>query len=280
MHAFDSLQRRKYLRLLIVVKAKIGDDGFCYIGWDMDGHKLVRPVLRQGSCRWLAKDKDLRIGEKHLFGIINPQPEGMYPQRTNDVLVNYINPCDPSESNSDDGELYDILVDEGHQTVKEVFGNMEDFNGKYVLQRTKCPSVGIYKCQKKSLIIDGEPGKRRCKSIDGELFDYSITAVDDKLPNVADDDDVLVMLGLTRPSSSLKHYQYRNKCGIIVVGFVAKCKYAQQHFPVECQHDYEFSSPEKPEDGGNTHEITEAILPSSITMGRKRKWEMNYAIKD
>ncbi|KAJ7384336.1 hypothetical protein OS493_022447 [Desmophyllum pertusum] len=184
----------------------------------MDGHKLVRPVLRQGSCRWLAKDKDLCIGEKHRFEIINPQPEGMYPQRTNDVLVNYINPCDQAEDNSDVGELYDILRDQSHQTVKEVF-------------------------------------------------------VDDKLPDVADDDDVLVMLGLTRPSSSLKHYQYRNKCGIIVVGFVAKCKYAQQHFLVECQHDYDFSSPEKPEDGGNTHEIAKAILPPSITMGRKRKRE-------
>ncbi|KAJ7318262.1 hypothetical protein OS493_038139 [Desmophyllum pertusum] len=243
--------------------------------WDMDGHKLVRPVLRQGSCRWLAKDKDLCIGEKHLFGIINPQPEGMYPHRTNDVLVNYINPCDPSEDNSDVGELYDILIDQSRQTVKEVFGNMDGFNGKYVLQslqRTNCPSVGIYKCQKKSLIIGGEPGKRRCKSTKGELFDYKITAVDDKLPDVADDDDVLVMLGLTRPSSSLKHYQYRNRCGIIVVGFVAKCKYAQQHFLVECQHDCEFSSTEKPEDGRNTNEIKEAILPSS--MGRKRKWEM------
>ncbi|KAJ7384337.1 hypothetical protein OS493_022448 [Desmophyllum pertusum] len=100
---------------------------FCYIGLDMDGHKLVRPVLRQGSCRWLAKDKDLCIGEKHLFGIINPQPEGMYPHRTNDVLVNYINPCDPSEDNSDLGELYDILIDQSRQTVKEVFGNMDGF---------------------------------------------------------------------------------------------------------------------------------------------------------
>ncbi|KAJ7384338.1 hypothetical protein OS493_022450 [Desmophyllum pertusum] len=109
----------------------------------------------------------------------------MYPHRTNDVLVNYINPCDPSEDNSDVGELYDILRDQSRQTVKEVFGNMDGFNGKYVLQSLQ---------------------------------------LDDKLPDVADDDDVLVMLGLTRPSSSLKYYQCRNKCGIIVVGFVAKCK--------------------------------------------------------
>lgn len=56
--AFNSLSG-DYLRLLIVAKAR-NQDGFCYIGWDMERHKLVRPVLRQSSSRWFpARDKDL-----------------------------------------------------------------------------------------------------------------------------------------------------------------------------------------------------------------------------
>jgi len=56
-----------YLKLMIVAKARMSD-GFCYIGRDKDRHKLVRPMIRNNSSRWLpGEDKALNTGENiHL----------------------------------------------------------------------------------------------------------------------------------------------------------------------------------------------------------------------
>ena len=64
------------LRLLIAAKARNinsgNKDGFCYIGWDMERDRLIRPVLRKSSSRWFpGKDKDLKIGQQYLFNIVN-----------------------------------------------------------------------------------------------------------------------------------------------------------------------------------------------------------------
>ena len=47
--------------------------------------------------------------------------------------------------------LLNILINYSHQTVKKGFGNMEDFNGEYFHEHTRCPSVGIYTCKRKHL---------------------------------------------------------------------------------------------------------------------------------
>ena len=82
------------LRLLIAAKARNNSgnkDGFCYIGWDMERDRLIRPVLRKSSSRWFpGKDKDLKIGQQYLFNIIEPELEGIsHPHRANDVWVKY-----------------------------------------------------------------------------------------------------------------------------------------------------------------------------------------------
>jgi len=37
-------------------------------------------------------------------------------------------------------------------TVKDVYNNPKQFHGKYVLEHTKCPSVGVYKCKKEKYL--------------------------------------------------------------------------------------------------------------------------------
>ena len=222
----NSLQNDK-LRLLIVVKAKAKEDGFCYIGWDMDRHKLVRPVLRIRSFRWLRKDQELHIGEQHLFKIKRFDLEGTsYPHRTNDILVEYVEPYYKAADNSDVDELYDILIGQSRENVKEVFGNIDQFNGKYVCERTKCPSVGIYKCKRKNLkITPSDHGEPRCEIMeDGELIacKYIITAVDGRLPDVDRNEDILVILGLGRPYKGTSHQYTKLRCFVIIVGFVAE----------------------------------------------------------
>ena len=86
-----------YVKLMNVSKARM-NDGFCNIGWGKDRHKLIRPVVRKNSCRWLpAEDNDLNIGEKHLFEVRSPELQGIsHPHGANDVFVSYRKPCDQS----------------------------------------------------------------------------------------------------------------------------------------------------------------------------------------
>ena len=65
--------RKVFLKLLIVAKARI-NDGFCYIGWDLDRYKLARPLLRLHNPRWSSKDDKLRVGDTHLFKVVSFQP--------------------------------------------------------------------------------------------------------------------------------------------------------------------------------------------------------------
>ena len=62
--------RKVFLKLLIVAKARI-NDGFCYIGWDLDRYKLARPILWLDNPRWSSKDDKLRVGETHLFKVVS-----------------------------------------------------------------------------------------------------------------------------------------------------------------------------------------------------------------
>ena len=271
------------LRLLIVAEAKMSD-GFCYIGWDMDRHELVRPVLRKNTCRWFpAKDVDLKVGEKHLFKIRSPNLEGIsYPHRANDVLVKYIKACDQTADSFDVVELYDILIEQSHPTVKKVFGNMDEFNGEYFLEHTKCPSVGIYKCKRNNLKITrpGGQGEPRCEIMEDELniFNFKITAVDKELPDVDLNEDVLVILGLGRPYKGTSHQYTKLRCFILVVGFVAKQTNTKQCSPFKGQ----LSQSVKPE-GLNANGIINSgvKVPSSQPLaGVKRKLEANYAISE
>lgn len=276
-----SLLPGDYLTLMIVAKARMSD-GFCYIGWDMDRHKLVRPVLRKSTCRWLpAKDKDLKIGEKHLFKVRSPELEGIsHPHRANDVFVSYRKPCDQAEQAADSSDvvdLYDILIKQSHQTVKEVFNNLKQFNGEYFLEHTKCPSVGVCKCKREKLRIITDKdrrGERRCEITEDVpiVYNYKITAVDDELPDVDINEDVLVILGLGRPYRGSSHQYTTWRCFIIVVGFLAPLKYtnAQQQSQLTVL------------DGQNANDVSvsEVLSPQFPEMGRKRKLETNYAIED
>ena len=278
--AYNLLRGDSYLSLMIVAKARMSD-GFCYIGWDMDRHKLVRPVLRKNSCRWLpAKDNDLNVGEKHLFKVRSPELEGIsHPHRANDVFVSYIETCDQRAKaldSSDVVDLYNILLEQSHQTVKEVFNNPKQFNGEYVLEHTKCPSVGVYKCKREKLRIttaNDSRGERRCEitqDAPDQVYNYKITAVDDELPDVDTSEDVLVILGLTRPYKGSSHQFTKLRCFVIIVGFVTKSTNAQQQSPVSI-HDGQ---------NANNVSVSEVLSPQFLGIDRKRKPETNYDIED
>jgi len=266
-----SLLPGNHLKLMIIAKARMSDGFFCYIGWDEDTedrHKLVRPVLRQNSCRWrLAKDKDLNVGEKHLFEVRSPELQGIsHPHRANDVFVSYREPCDQSTKASDVVDLYDILIKQGHQTVKEVFYNTLR-EGKYVLEHTKCPSVGVYKCKREKLRIttDNNRDERTCEITEDPLvvYKYKITAVDDELSVVDPSEDVLVILGLTRPYRGSSHQFTKLRCYVIVVGFVTRSRSQQQ-------------SPQSPLSVLHGENANDVSVSGVLSPQRKRKRETDY----
>lgn len=278
--AYNLLPGDLCLRLMIVAKARMSD-GFCYIGWDMDRHKLVRPMLRKSSCRWLpAKDKDLNIGEKHLFRVRSPELEGIsHPHRVNNIFVSYRKAGDRAAKaldSSDLVDLYDILIEQSHQTVTEVFNNPKQFNGEYVLEHSKCPSVGVYKCKRGKLRITTEndsKGARRCEITQDapvQVYNYKITAVDDELPDVDPSEDVLVILGLTRPYKGSSHQFTKLRCFVIIVGFVTKSKKARQQSPLSALDSQD----------ANDVSVSEVLSPQFLGNVRKRKLETKYVIED
>ena len=274
--AYNLLPDDLYLRLIIVAKARMSD-GFCYIGWDINRHKLVRPVLRKNSCRWLpAKDKDLNIGEKHLFEVRSLKLEGIsHPHRVNDIFVSYRKVAKAVDS-SDVADVYDILIEQSHHTVTEVFNNPKQFNGEYVLEHSKCPSVGVYKCKREKLRITTEndrKGERRCEITQDapvQVYNYKITAVDDELPDVDPSEDVLVLLGLTRPYKGSSHQFTKLRCFVIIVGFVTKSANARQQSPLSVVYGQD----------ANDVPVSEVLSPEFLGNDRKRKLETKYAIED
>ena len=285
--AFSSFPGDDLCSVLIAAKARNnsgGRVGLCYIGCDTERHKLIRPVLRQSTSRWFpGKDEDLKVGERHLFNIVKPELEGIsHPHRANDVWVKYNSSCveaDPVADRSDFIELYDILDGQSHETVKKVFGNLDDFNGKYFLEHTKCPSVGVYKCKRENLeIIITEHGRRRCKITEEGVIigNYMITAVDDEPPDIDSSEHLLVILGLARPSAGPSHQYKKLRCHILVVGFVTRLTNARQQSQLapDVQNTSGISgvrilSPQSP---GPVHAATERKV--------KRKLEADFATED
>ena len=53
-------------------------------------------------------------------------------------------------------------------------------------------------------------------------FSFRITVINDELPAVADEGDVLVILGLAKPSRGSSCQYIRWRCYILVIGFVAR----------------------------------------------------------
>lgn len=105
-----------------------------------------------------------------------------------------------------------------HETVKEVFGNMAPINGKNFLERSRCPSVGIYRCKRNNLSFGV---KGRCQiTKEGSVFYFKITAVNGLQAGDLNE-DILLVLGLTRYSVP---FNLRSPCFIIIAGILTSSR--------------------------------------------------------
>ena len=123
--------------------------------------------------------------------------------------------------------LFNILVNFSHQTVKEVFDNMEDFNGEFFHERTRFPSVGIYRCKRKlfNTRYNTDQSERRneiMEDVRQKPISFRITRINEELPAVADKEDVLVILSLAKPYQGSSRQYTRWRCYILVIESVAR----------------------------------------------------------
>ena len=211
-------------------------NNLCYLGWDMDLKKIVRPILRTNPYCWTVWDPALNVGEKHLFEVVSRNlHETPYPHKTEDLLVVHLNKqSDALISNQD---LFNILVGHSWPSLTEAFGAIEIHANKiYVNEGTNCPSVAILKCNRMQLYFYNKGSSyktARCKLQQGQAhdaeqdaeefypceFDLSVTAVnyDDQIGQ----NDCLVILGMARPWIGHTLEFDPRRCYLLITGIIA-----------------------------------------------------------
>lgn len=209
------------LNLLMIVKTKMLN-GYCFIGVEMEHGDLVRPILRTGTdmCRWAPTDPELKVGQEYQFKLLSRYVEEIpYPHRKNDVHVQYLKHLPPPNLT-----LFDILVGHSHRSIEEVFRGGNIIEKKYINVDTNCPSVGIYKCSGECVSLNrsyeaGKP-KTRCNIKEGEVtFSFSYTSLADPC-DLINDEEVLLILGLTRPFKGSNGDFSPMRCYILVLGII------------------------------------------------------------
>ena len=212
------------LKLLMIVKTRM-NNGYCYIGWDIDNKALIRPVLRTATnmCCWTTTDPELQVGEQYRFQVrARYLSEIPFPHKSNDVQVDFSGHL-PAGNLS----LFDILVENSCQRVEDVFmGAANIKERRYIPENTECSSAGIYRCSGKNVevsVMTRKDGKirKRCMVKEGEVsFTFPFTSLEPYHPT--SNGDVLVILGLARPFKGYEGEYSPLRCCILVLGIIAQ----------------------------------------------------------
>lgn len=189
-------QNNLKVKLLIISRWPYGfnEDQWCYLGWDMEHHILVRPIpfigLDASNFFWTTH-QTFQVGEQHLFNLITDVPNGTIPlpHRNDDIHV--IHEGKLAEAEVGWPLIPNILSEIAKSTIKDSLGITckhtlkKSFSGTdYVEEGVDCQSCGVYQCTK------------------------------------ADNQKVFVIIELSRPVKGLNEFDLR-RCFVIEVGSVA-----------------------------------------------------------
>ena len=204
---------------LIVVASTFMSAGYeCVITWNEERNRLLRPVTNLTTNSWRLGT--FQVGHKYKFEVVDLNPaNAIWPHKSEDILVK----ADPLPDEGIEAALYDRLFDLSKESVTAVFHPGEIQEGKYIIEETQCPSVGILKCQSSDISIHRESqhnGREtiRCK-ISGN-YDFSVKAQNQEtliqmFPIEHENDfPILVLLGLARPWDIFDP----PRCYIMVIG--------------------------------------------------------------
>ena len=212
------------VELLMIVKTRM-NNGYCFIGFDIQSGELVRPILRTASnmCCWRTTDPELQVGKVYRFQVCSRDLKSIpFPHRNNDVQVHYLEEHFPTINLN----LFDILVGYSHPRVKDVFMGANIVESRYINEDTNCrPSVGIYRCSGKCVTLNrcivGGKIKTRCAVKEGHVtFSFPFTSLVDHCD--INDQDLLLILGLARPFKGSKGEYSPMRCYILVLGIISQ----------------------------------------------------------
>ena len=233
---FASLNLNSQSLQLVIVASTFMRDGFeCVIGWSIENNKLIRPVTNLAGNSWILGT--FTVGCKYQFVIFDSNPsDAIYPHKSEDIIVGAtpvllvstvpISGALAVPVNTE-SQMYNMLFGSSVRSVFNVFAPGVIHEGKYIIEGTECPSVGILQCNLGDIMMFKNPfnmSATRCRIF--QVFDFPVKAqnqdallksLNERPPNTP----VLVLLGLGRPFAGTGVNVYNpRRCYILVIGVI------------------------------------------------------------
>ena len=205
---------------LPIVAKKRTSDGFFYIG--LNGKRLIWP-LPQDWCGWPYDY--FEVGEVHNFEVLDVEAETSHPHKCDEVLVQHrarMLGVEPAQNDN----LFHMLHPLRHERIRDVFPVLP-IEKKYVTEGTHCPSIGIYSCEGRDIwcFKNKFSGKDRCQISEGNcIVDFPACIENGAIGKIEENDEVLLILALSRPFAGRQKNFDPRRCHATVMGIVTQEK--------------------------------------------------------
>ena len=227
----------------IVAKTSM-NGGYCIM--TLDGmNRFRRPIYRidTDACCWPISF-NFKVGGRYRFTVLGEHQTTMtvptpYPHCSEDTVVD--SRVDMTKI-TDRFELYNRLLNKADSRIEDIFGPLH--NEKYVVENTKCRSVGVLKCPERNLRFEtNQSGKRRLiiTTAGGSTYDLPFTGFEYAFPNSLSKDVALVLLGLGRPFDGNGCYHPR-RCYILALNIFTRRSVSMDFTPYSQRLSYDSMS--------------------------------------
>ena len=220
-------QRR--LQLVVVASTFMQNNHECVIAWSVEEQRPIRPITNLVTNSWIFGT--FIVGQVYWFVILDSNPsKAIWPRKrehtivqTNPVPVSTVS-APPVVVRYTESEMYNMIFGSSVESVCSVFAPGVIQEGKYILEGTECPSVGILPCNQGDIMFENPPNmSTRCRIF--QLFDFPVTvqnqdallSLNKRPANIP----VLVLLGLARPFQGTRgNFFNPRRCYILVIGVI------------------------------------------------------------
>lgn len=217
---------QKHLQLVVVASTFMKNNRECVIAWSVQERGLIRPITNLVTNSWIFGT--FKVGQVYWFVILDSNPsKAIWPNKSEDTILQ-INPVPvstvgirPVPVRYTESEMYNMLFGSSVRSVFNVFAPGVIHEGKYIIEGTECPSVGILQSNLRDIMMFKNPTRCRIE-ISDQVFVFPVTAQNqDALLMRSANTPVLVLLGLGRPFAGAGVNVYNpRRCYILVIGVI------------------------------------------------------------
>lgn len=167
---------QKRLQLVVVASTFMKNSRECVIAWSVQEQRLVRPITNLVTNSW--DFGTFKVGQVYWFVILDSNPSNaMWPHKSEETIVQ-INPVPVSTVSAlpvsvryTESEMYNMIFGSSVESACSVFAPGVIQEGKYILEGTECPSVGILRCNRGDIMFENPLNmSTRCRIF--QLFDF------------------------------------------------------------------------------------------------------------